>query len=133
MRVGANIFDFLTSPVEGAGESPQTNEFMLFVKIWGGQVPIGWSAGAVATLDLYGTAWKLYEGKNEASGQTVRSMIPDTPFEEDFTGDLKLWLDAMVSRGYASGDEFVNVGNGGTEVFYGKSQMEAIVSLNINI
>lgn len=121
----------MTSPVEGAGEEPGSHEFMLFLKIWGGQVPIGYGDGPVDTFDMYGTTWKLYEGENEGSGQMVRSMIPETPFEGEFMGDLKVWLDTMSENGYAASDEFVNIGNGGVEVFYGDSEMKATVALDI--
>lgn len=125
------IFDFITAAVQGDGESPDSHEFMLFLKIWGGQIPIGYADGPVETFDMYGTTWRLYEGLNETNGVTVRSMIPDTAFEGEFTGDLKIWLDAMAASGYISSSEFVNVGNCGVEVFYGDSQMEATVALDI--
>uniref|UniRef100_A0A0B7KHH6 Uncharacterized protein n=2 Tax=Bionectria ochroleuca TaxID=29856 RepID=A0A0B7KHH6_BIOOC len=130
---GANIYDFITSPVLGAGEEPSSNEFMLFLKIWGGQVPIGYADGPAATFDMYGTTWKMYQGKNTGSGQTVRSMIPDTPFEGEFSGNLKVWLDAMVEKGYAGKDEYLNIGNCGVEVFYGNSHMDATVALDIQV
>ncbi|KAI1323043.1 glycoside hydrolase family 12 protein [Xylariaceae sp. FL0255] len=130
---GANIFDFITAPTKGDGTSTATSEFMLFLEIWGGQVPIGWSSGPVATLDMYGTTWKLYQGVNPGSGVTVRSMLPDTPFSGMFSGDLKVWLDAMVSQGYIEDSQYVNVGNSGTEIFYGQTTQDVITALNINI
>lgn len=106
---------------------------MLFLKIWGGQVPIGYADGPVNTFDMYGTTWKLYEGINESNGVTVRSMIPDVGYDGEFQGDLKVWLDAMVDAGYIPNSEYVNVGNCGVEVFYGDSTMDATVALDINV
>ncbi|KAI8630102.1 glycoside hydrolase family 12 protein [Xylariaceae sp. FL1651] len=128
---GANIFDFITAPTSGDGTSTATSEFMLFLQIWGGQVPIGWAQGPVATLEMYGTSWKLYEGVNPGSGVTVRSMLPDVEYEGEFSGDLKEWLDAMASRGYINISDYVNVGNSGTEIFYGKTTQEVTTALEI--
>lgn len=58
-------------------------------------------------------------------------MLPDTPFAGEFSGDLKVWLDAMVEHGYISGSDYLNVGNAGSEVFYGNSFMDARVALDI--
>lgn len=123
----------MTSSIKNEGQTVNTHEFMLFLKTWGGQVPIGYADGPVQTLDMYGTTWKVYAGKNEAYDMSVWSMIPDTPFEGEFSGDLKVWLDAMIESGYASSSEFVNHGSCGVEIFYGNSQMEATVALDINL
>ncbi|KAK7757664.1 hypothetical protein SLS62_000041 [Diatrype stigma] len=138
---GANVFDFITAPTSGDGTSTATAEFMLWLEIWGGQVPIGFAEGPVATLDLYGASFALYEGQNPGSGVTVRSALPAdgaSPFTKGgsggsgvFTGDMKDWLQAMADRGYIRDDDYVNVGNAGTEVFYGSSEMEAVVALEI--
>ncbi|KAI0159577.1 glycoside hydrolase family 12 protein [Xylariaceae sp. FL1272] len=130
---GSNIFDFVIAPTAGDGTSTATSEFMLFLKVWGGQIPIGYSRGPVATLNLYGTTWKLYEGVNPGSGVTVRSAIADNQFEGEFEGDLKEWLDEMVTLGYIEDTQFVNVGNGGTEIFYGKTTQDVKTALNINV
>ncbi|KAI0509112.1 glycoside hydrolase family 12 protein [Xylaria bambusicola] len=129
---GSNLFDFITAPTEGDFKSTATSEFMLWVRIWGGQVPIGYSRGPVATFDMFGASWKLYEGKNPANGVTVRSMLVDENYDGVFQGDLKEWLDAMADKGYISSDQYVTVGNAGTEVFYGNAVMKATVALDIN-
>ncbi|RYP24230.1 hypothetical protein DL765_000725 [Monosporascus sp. GIB2] len=129
---GANVFDFITAPSAGDTGSTATSEFMLWIEIWGGQVPIGYSQGPVATFDLYGTTFKLYEGKNPGSGVTVRSALPESPFGGVFEGDLRDWLGVMAARGYIRDADFVNVGNAGTEIFYGDSEMKAVVALEIN-
>lgn len=87
---------------------------MLWLQYEGGQLPIGWTNGAVATIDnLFGTSWKLYEDVNEDSGVTVSSLLPDTQFEGTFEGDLKEWLVELVNLGKFTEEAYVNVGNGG--------------------
>ncbi|KAI0533682.1 glycoside hydrolase family 12 protein [Xylaria digitata] len=130
---GSNVFDFITAPTKGDTSSTATSEFMLWIRNWGNQVPIGYSRGPVATFKLFGVSWKLYEGKNPSSGVTVRSMLVDENYDGEFQGDLKDWLDAMVRRGYISDNDYVTVGNAGTEIFYGNSVMEATVALDIKI
>ncbi|KAI3324622.1 glycoside hydrolase family 12 protein [Xylariaceae sp. AK1471] len=130
---GSNLFDFITSPSPGDASSTATSEFMLWIRNWGNQVPIGYSRGPVATFNLFGANWKLYEGKNPGSGVTVRSMLVDENFDGEFQGDLKQWLDAMVQKGYISDSDYVTVGNAGTEIFYGKAVMNATVALDIKV
>ncbi|TGJ82048.1 hypothetical protein E0Z10_g6724 [Xylaria hypoxylon] len=130
---GSNVFDFITAPTEGDTSSTATSEFMLWIRNWGNQVPIGYSRGPVATFNLFGVSWKLYEGKNPGSGVTVRSMLADENYDGEFQGDLKHWLDAMVQKGYISDSDYVTVGNAGTEIFYGSAVMDATVALNIKI
>ncbi|KAK6072472.1 family 12 glycoside hydrolase [Seiridium cupressi] len=130
---GSNLFDFVTAPTSGDGTSTATSEFMLWIRIWGGQVPIGYVDGPVATFDMFGASWKLYEGKNPGSGVTVRSMLVDEDFDGVFQGDLKEWMDAMVEKGYISNSDYLTVGNAGTEVFYGNAVMDATVALNIEV
>jgi hypothetical protein len=127
------LFDFITSPTPGDTSSTATSEFMLWIRNWGNQVPIGYSRGPVATFNLFGASWKLYEGKNPGSGVTVRSMLVDKNFDGEFQGDLKQWLDAMVQKGYISDSDYVTVGNAGTEIFYGKAVMNATVALEIQV
>ncbi|KAJ8111608.1 hypothetical protein ONZ43_g5580 [Nemania bipapillata] len=130
---GSNLFDFITAPTPDDTTSTATSEFMLWIRNWGNQVPIGYSRGPVATLELFGASWKLYEGKNPASGVTVRSMLVDKNYDGEFEGDLKEWLDAMVQKGYISDNEYVTAGNAGTEIFYGKATMNATVALDIKV
>lgn len=127
------MFDFITSPTKGDTSSTATSEFMLWIRNWGNQVPIGYSRGPVATLNLFGAKWKLYEGRNPGSGVTVRSMLVEENFDGEFQGDLKEWLDVMVQRGYIADSDYVTVGNAGTEIFYGKAVMNAAVALEIKV
>lgn len=132
---GNTCFDFMTSDTKGDSTSSNAQELMLWLQYEGGQLPIGWDAsGPAATIDsLFGTSWKLYEGKNTDTGITVHSLLPDTQFEGTFTGDLKDWLEALVKIGRFAGSTYVNVGNAGTEMFYGDAVMNATLGLQIDL
>ena len=104
----------MTSDTKGDSTSTAAQELMLWLQYEGGQLPIGWGNGATATIDsLFGTSWKLYEGLNENTGITVRSLLPEVQFDGSFTGDLKDWLEAMVTLGRFKNSSYVNVGNAG--------------------
>lgn len=131
---GNVCFDFMTSDTKGDSTSTSAQELMLWLQYEGGQLPIGWGSGSVATIDnLYGTSWNLYEGKNTDTGITVHSMIPTTQFDGSFTGDIKDWLEALVTHGTFTDSTYVNVGNAGTEYFYGSSTLNATLGLQINL
>ena len=93
---------------------------MLWLRYEGGQLPIGWASGAVATITLYGKQWKLYQGKNLDTGITVSSLLvdPNNQYIGDFSGDIKEWLLAMSKQGIFSTNTYVNVGNAGMEPFW---------------
>ncbi|KAI2640989.1 glycoside hydrolase family 12 protein [Xylaria nigripes] len=129
---GANLFDFIVSPMSGDTISAASSEFMLWIRNWD-QVPVGHDSGPVATFDLFGAHWSLYEGSSPVTRVKVRSMLPDKNYDGEFRGDLKQWLDAMVEKKYISSDDYVTVGNAGTEVFYGKATMQARVGLDIEV
>ncbi|KAF2132679.1 glycoside hydrolase family 12 protein [Dothidotthia symphoricarpi CBS 119687] len=131
---GNIAFDFMTSNTKGDSTSSASQELMLWLEYTGGQLPIGWSAGPKATIaSLYGTSWKLYQGKNDDTGITVSSLLPDTQLKSPFSGDLKLWLTALVKLGLFTTSTYVNVGNAGTEPFYGHAIMNATLGLQINL
>lgn len=130
---GNVCFDFMTSDTKGDSTSTAAQELMLWLQYEGGQLPIGWGDGTTATIDsLFGTSWKLYEGLNEKTGIMVRSLLPEVQFDGSFTGDLKDWLEAMVTLGRFKNSTYVNVGNAGTEFFYGDSVLKATLGLQIN-
>ena len=131
--IGSNVFDFISAPTPGAGEAPGSNEYMLFLQTWGTQLPLGYEYGVKKTFNLYGTTWNLYQGRNQAHGQMVNSLVPTEPFIGVFQGDLKEWLDALASEGIGGSDDFLNVGNAGTEIFYGSSKQNGTISLKINL
>ncbi|KZM26830.1 Xyloglucan-specific endo-beta-1,4-glucanase [Ascochyta rabiei] len=131
---GNICFDFMTSDTQGDSTSSNAQELMLWLEYTGGQLPIGWAAGPKATVsDLYGTSWKLYQGKNADTGITVSSLLPDKQFDGAFAGDVREWLQALVKMGVFAEGTYVNVGNAGTEPFYGKAVVNATLGLQINL
>ncbi|OJJ42617.1 hypothetical protein ASPZODRAFT_76599 [Penicilliopsis zonata CBS 506.65] len=131
---GNVCYDFMTNDVAGDSTSSSSHELMLWLQYEGGQLPIGWADGAVDTIDdLFGTSWKLYSGVNDDTGITVSSLLPDTQFDGDFGGDLRDWLMALVDIGLFDETTYVNVGNGGTEFFYGNAVMNATFALEIEL
>ncbi|KAM0166898.1 hypothetical protein ACHAQE_001109 [Botrytis cinerea] len=124
----------MTNDVKGDSTSSSSQELMLWLQYEGGQLPIGWADGSVATIDnLFGTSWDLYQGLNTDSGITVSSMLPRTQFEGTFEGDLREWLVALVGQGVFTESTYVNVGNAGTEFFYGNAIMNATLGLQIDL
>lgn len=111
---GNVCYDFMTNDVKGDSTSSSSQELMLWLQYQGGQLPIGWADGSVATIDnLFGTSWDLYQGVNDDTGITVSSMLPKTQFEGTFEGDLREWLVALVGQGLFTEKTYVNVGNAG--------------------
>lgn len=103
----------MTNDVKGDSTSSSSQELMLWLQYEGGQLPIGWTDGSVATIDLFGTTWDLYQGVNTDTGITVSSMLPQTQFEGSFEGDLREWFVALVRQGLFTESTYVNVGNAG--------------------
>jgi hypothetical protein len=130
---GNIAFDFMTSDVKDDSTSSRAQELMLWLEWTGGQLPIGWVAGPKKTLTIFGRTWKLYQGKNEDTGITVSTLMPDQQYTNSFKGDLKEWLVALSKAGVFKADTYVNVGNAGTEPFYGKATVEATLGLQINL
>ncbi|KAI9721632.1 MAG: hypothetical protein M1828_005123 [Chrysothrix sp. TS-e1954] len=130
---GNIIFDFILSPNQGDSTSTAAQELMLWLDYEGGQVPIGYDAGVTQTINLYGTSFNLYEGVNTGNGMTVHSLIVEKPLPGTFSGDLKDWFEAMVSQGAIPEGAFMNVGNAGSEIFYGDSTLQATVDVQVNV
>lgn len=127
----------MTSDTKGDSTSSNAQELMLWVAYEGGQVPIGWADGAVATIDgLYNKdGWQLYQGLNEDTGIVVSSLLvpEDDQFEGEFEGDIKDWLAALADQGVFSTSTYVNVGNAGMEPFWGTVTFDNYLSLRINL
>ncbi|CAG8192190.1 unnamed protein product [Penicillium salamii] len=131
---GNICFDFMTNDIKGDSTSSSSHELMLWLQYEGGQLPIGWTNGPSATInDLFGTSWTLYEDVNTDTGITVSTLMPAKQFDGSFSGDLKDWLLAMANVGTFKESTYVNVGNAGTEFFYGNAVMNATLGLQINL
>ncbi|KAJ4138815.1 hypothetical protein NW768_002688 [Fusarium equiseti] len=138
---GNVVYDFMTCDTKGDSTSNRAQELMLWLNWHGGQVPIGWGEGPVATIDgLFGKdGWKLYQGVNADTGITVTSLLcpEDDQFGNDeggsFEGDIKDWLVALSKNGVFKSDTYVNVGNAGMEPYYGTVDFDNYLSLRINV
>ncbi|ROV90517.1 hypothetical protein VMCG_09829 [Cytospora schulzeri] len=134
---GNVVYDFMTSDTKGDSTSSAAQELMLWLHWEGGQVPIGWGDGPVATIDgLFGKdGWKLYQGKNTGTGITVSSLLApaDNMFQGSFEGDIKNWLTAMSEQGIFSTSTFVNVGNAGMEPYWGTVTFDNHLGLRIDL
>ncbi|KAL9113931.1 MAG: hypothetical protein Q9227_002065 [Pyrenula ochraceoflavens] len=130
---GNIVFDFMTNDVKGDSTSTDSHELMLWLQYEGGQLPIGYSKTPTKIDNLFGTSWSLYSGKNTDTGITVTSMLADTQFDGTFTGDLMDWFNALVGQGLFKSSTYLNVGNAGTEIFYGDSTMSSTLGLQINL
>lgn len=127
----------MTSDTKGDSTSSSAQELMLWVAYEGGQVPIGYSSGPVATIDgLYNKdGWQLYQGKNTDTGITVSSLLvpEDDQFQGNFEGDIKDWLSALAKQGVFSTSTYVNVGNAGMEPYWGTVTFDNYLSLRIDL
>jgi xyloglucan-specific endo-beta-1,4-glucanase len=127
----------MTSDTKGDSTSSAAQELMLWIRYEGGQVPIGWDKGPVATIDgLYGKdGWQLYQGLNTDTGITVSSLLvaEGNQFAGSFTGDIKDWLVALSKQGVFSTSTYVNVGNAGMEPFWGTVTFDNNLSLRIDL
>ncbi|KAM0212301.1 hypothetical protein ACHAQD_009877 [Fusarium lateritium] len=138
---GNVVYDFMTCDTKGDSTSSSAQELMLWLNWEGGQVPIGWGEGPVATIDgLFGKdGWKLYQGVNADTGITVSSLLcpEDSQFGNEaggsFEGDIKDWLLALSKNGVFKADTYVNVGNAGMEPYYGTVDFDNHLSLRINV
>lgn len=127
----------MTSDTKGDSTSYEAQELMLWLAYEGGQVPIGWADGVVATIDgLYGKdGWSLYQGKNTDTNITVSSLLvaEDNQFDGTFDGDIKDWLVAISEQGVYSTSTYVNVGNAGMEPYWGTVTFDNYLSLRIEL
>ncbi|KAK5168100.1 uncharacterized protein LTR77_006668 [Saxophila tyrrhenica] len=133
---GNVVFDFMTSDTKGDSTSSHAQEHMLWLRYEGGQLPIGWVDGPIATINnLYGRTWDLYRGLNEDTGIMVSSLLvrENQQFHGHFKGDIKDWLVALSKQGLYTQSTYVNVGNAGMEPFYGMVSFTNSVALSINL
>lgn len=131
----------MTSDTKADSTSTKAQELMLWIAYEGGQVPIGYGEGPIATIDgLYGKdGWKLYQGVNEDTGITVTSLLvaQNDQFGNTvggtFEGDIKDWLSALAKQGVFSESTYVNVGNAGMEPYWGTVTFDNTVGLRIDL
>ena len=133
---GNVVFDFMTSDTPGDSTSSRAQEHMLWLRYEGGQFPIGWADGPIASINnLYGKSWDLYRGLNEDTGIMVSSLLvkKDQQYNGRFRGDLREWLVALSGEGLFGVGTYVNVGNAGMEPFWGEVSFRNTISLEVKL
>lgn len=96
-------------------------------------------SGTKATFDLYGTTWAMYQGINynigSGSGVELTTILPASDFGAtgSWSGDIKDWLEALVTQGVFTEDYYVTNANAGTEQYWGDSVLVSTVGLEINL
>lgn len=113
---GSNIvadvsYDIFTSNTKGGSNN---YEIMIWLAALGGAGPISSTGSPVATVTLAGTTWKLYKGPNGST--TVFSFVAESQ-QTNFSGDLKTFLQYLISnQGLPSSQYLTSIG-AGTEPF----------------
>lgn len=126
----------MTSDTKGDSTSSSAQEHMLWLRYEGGQLPIGYADGPIATINnLYGKSWDLYRGLNEDTGIMVSSLLvkEKNQFRGHFKGDIKDWFVALSKQGLFTTSTYVNVGNAGMEPFWGEVSFKNTLALQINL
>lgn len=109
----ANVaYDLFTS---SSADGDEEYEVMIWLAALGGAGPISETGEAIASADIAGTTWSLWEGTN---GQMhVFSFVVDGDNVQDFSGDLKEFLDYLTTNQSMPESQYViNIG-AGTEPF----------------
>ncbi|KAM6530719.1 hypothetical protein FSOLCH5_000218 [Fusarium solani] len=110
----ANVaYDLFTSSTE-SGDAEY--EFMIWLSALGGAGPISNDGSPVATVELAGTSWKLYQGKNNQ--MTVFSFVAESDVN-NFCGDLADFTDYLVDNHGVSSSQILQSVGAGTEPFEG--------------
>ncbi|KAM5343100.1 hypothetical protein ACJ41O_014066 [Fusarium nematophilum] len=91
-------------------------EFMIWLGALGGAGPISSTGSAIATVDIAGSSWKLYEGKNNQ--MTVFSFVAEETVNE-FCGDLADFTDYLMENHGVSQSQILQSVGAGTEPFEG--------------
>lgn len=105
----------------------------------GDQQPLAWNNGTKATFDLYGVSWNMFQGINYnlagGEGVQVTTIQPQQDYGAtgSWSGDIKDWLDALVTQGVFTDDYYITNANAGTEQYWGDSVLESVVALEINL
>jgi len=105
---------FTSSSASGSSEY----EVMIWLAALGGAGPISSSGGPIATPNIAGTSWKLYEGWN--GNMHVFSFVASSQVTS-FSGDLKAFLSYLSSSHGLSTSQYLTSLGAGTEPFVGSN------------
>ncbi|KAF4458511.1 glycosyl hydrolase family 12 [Fusarium albosuccineum] len=112
--VVANVaYDLFTG---STADGTEEYEFMIWLGALGGAGPISATGSAIATVELAGYSWQLYQGKNNQ--MTVFSFVAESSVES-FCGDLADFTDYLVENQGVSDSQILQSVGAGTEPFEG--------------
>lgn len=90
---------------------------MVWLAAYGGAGPISSSGSPVATPKIGGVNWKLYKGPNGST--TVFSFVA-TSNQYNYSGDLKQFLQYLISNQGMPSSQWLKAIGAGTETFTGE-------------
>lgn len=114
---------FTSSSATGSDEY----EIMVWLDALGGAGPISSSGSAVATPELAGSTWDLYDGYN---GDTHVFSFVATAAVADFDGDLMDFLSYLVANEGMSDSQYLLSIGAGSEPFTGTSAVFSVASFS---
>lgn len=101
---------FTSSTATGSNEY----EIMIWLAALGGAGPISSTGSAVATVTLAGNSFKLYKGPNGST--TVFSFVAVSEVTS-FSGDIKTFLQYLITNQGLSSSQYLTSVGAGTEPF----------------
>ncbi|KAI1438930.1 family 12 glycosyl hydrolase [Xylaria sp. CBS 124048] len=120
-------YDMFTS--SSAGGSSEY-EVMVWLAALGGAGPISSSGSPVATPDIAGKSWELYDGFNGATH--VFSFVASSEIT-NFSGDILDFLDYLTSNEGMSTSQYLTSIGAGTEPFVGSDAVLTTTAYSIAI
>ncbi|KAI1745598.1 family 12 glycosyl hydrolase [Xylaria scruposa] len=117
---------FTSSTASGSSEY----EVMVWLAALGGAGPISSSGSPVATPNIAGVSWKLYDGYN--GNMHVFSFVASSQVTS-FSGDLKAFLNYLTSNQGMSTSQYVTSIGAGTEPFVGSNAVLTTTAYSISV
>ncbi|KAI0543556.1 family 12 glycosyl hydrolase [Xylaria curta] len=117
---------FTSSTASGSSEY----EVMVWLAALGGAGPISSSGSPVATPNIAGVSWKLYDGYN--GNMHVFSFVASSQVTS-FSGDLKAFLSYLTSNQGMSTSQYVTSIGAGTEPFVGSNAVLTTTAYSISV
>lgn len=119
---------FTSSSASGSDEY----EVMVWLDALGGAGPISSTGAAVATPDIAGASWELYDGYN-GDMHVFSFVAAGAAGVEDFSGDLMDFLSYLVeNEGMPSSQYLLSIG-AGSEPFTGTSAVFSVASYSCGV
>ncbi|KAK6580244.1 hypothetical protein PZA11_007266 [Diplocarpon coronariae] len=111
-------YDIWLAPKVGANYN---YEIMIWPGVYGGAKPITSTGNPIATPTIAGIKWELYQGTN--GDTSVFAFIPTGSNVDEFSADLKLFLNYLTSNQNVATTNVVERIQAGTEPFEGSNAL----------